>query len=71
MQVTTTAHRKGRNKAPAMYAPRPTAPQAATAAQVSPQLRRLTQRVLEELKHPGAIPSVVVMRALAEAQALK
>lgn len=35
-----------------------------------PQLRRLTAKVLDELKRPDAVPSRILMSALAQAKAL-
>lgn len=39
-------------------------------AQLASKLKKLTGRVLDELKVPGAIPSVVIMAALADARKL-
>lgn len=41
------------------------------AATMSPQLRRLTAQVLDELKHPNAVPSVIIYKALEEAAGLR
>jgi len=41
---------------------------AAVDPRVDARLRRLTARVLDELKAPGAIPSVAILAALHEAR---
>lgn len=53
------------------YRPRAVRPVPAAPAIEDPRFVRLTRQVLEELKHPHAIPSQVVMRALKEAAALE
>lgn len=61
--------------APSRHAPR-SAPRATSSAvprngaQADPRLVRITREVLEQLKHPAAIPSQVVMQALQKAAAL-
>jgi hypothetical protein len=68
MSANTQA-RKRREAAKARYAPKPKSP--APVPRVDPveeQLRRIVARTLEELKHPNAIPSEVLLRALKEAR---
>lgn len=60
---------------PSRHAPRlaPRAPSSAApraGATADPRLVRITRDVLEQLKHPAAIPSQVVMQALQKAVAL-
>lgn len=62
-------------KAPASYAARPVvraekSAQGISAAALNPQLRRLTTQVLDELKLPDAVPSVVIYHALEKAAGL-
>lgn len=61
--------------APTRHTPRPAPRAISTAvprsgAQADPRLVRITREVLEQLKHPAAIPSQVVMQALQKAAAL-
>lgn len=52
------------------YKPRGVPLHRAVVVREDPQLRRLTVQVLDQLKRPDAIPSRVVMSALAQARAL-
>lgn len=56
----------------AMYAPkpRPAGPARPRESAVDVQLRKLTGKVLEDLKLPGAIPSQVITQALHAARSL-
>jgi len=64
--------RAARDAQRAMYAPkaRATAPARVKETPLDVQLRKLTARVLEDLKRPNAIPSKVIAGALREARAL-
>lgn len=57
--------------AKAMYAPKPMANVPAVhPEQMDPSLKLLARSVLEDLKVPGAIPSNIILAALAKAQSL-
>jgi hypothetical protein len=64
--------RAARGAQRAMYAPRPRpiAVVRERESEVDVQLRKLTAKVLEDLKFPGAIPSQVIAGALRQARAL-
>lgn len=52
-----------------LYAPREDRPMAAQQPQQDPRLRRLLVQVLDELKRPDAVPSVIIYDALQKAAA--
>lgn len=67
----TGAPARARREAQAsLYRPRSRPATSAAAMQEDPRLLHLTREVLEQLKHPAAIPSRVVMQALKQAAAL-
>jgi len=73
MQTQTTNADKTRRAAhAAQYAPRkrPVPVVRAKPQLGSVELRKLTAKVLDELKKPGVVPSTVILAALIEAQSL-
>lgn len=73
MQTQSSKPDKARRAAhAAQYAPR-VRPAPVARPKVQPgtvELRKLTAKVLDELKKPGAVPSAVILAALVEAQSL-
>lgn len=74
MQTQTSNAEKARRAAQAArYAPRKKLATPAPRAKSQPEsveLRKLTGKVLDELKKPGVVPSQVILAALVEAQLL-
>ena len=71
--ATTAGSKKARVAAvKAMYAPRPKPHrvQAAPISAVEQALRMLTAETLEQLKNPGAVPSLVIAAALRRARGI-